>query len=73
MLRSAGSIRPAWMREVKIEEGTLVLSQSSASRSRILRAEVGYSLKSQGPVKSYTDCAIGAILTASGGNCTNFD
>jgi hypothetical protein len=36
-----------------------VWSQSAESRSRIRRAEMGYSLKSHGPVRSYAFFVIG--------------
>ena len=71
-MRSLCSILPAWMREVKIDEGTLVSSQSPASRSRILRAEIGYSLKSHGPVKSYSACAIGGDFNSNSGQLHEF-
>ena len=60
------------MREVKIEEGTSVSSQSAVSRSRILRAEVGYSLKSQGPVKSYSACAMRDDFNSNRGQLHEF-
>lgn len=55
------------MREVKIDEGMFVLSQSPVSRSRILRAVIGYSLKSQGPVKSYSAFAMGRDFNSNRG------